>query len=134
MFEKKHNYHWWICNFLLCIFFLYTQSIKKTYLDSGDIALCFAFKSSATVVVVEDKERFDTTIGIPTNLVDGIYILQAAMLVGNGYSPYYSCGKLQITGGNPDLTNCQTDEEPVTYDCHKSAGPHIIGHFLHTGK
>ena len=83
---------------------------------------------------MEDKERFDTTIGIPTNLADGIYILQTAMLVGNGYSPYYSCGKLEITGGNPDLTDCQTDEEPITYDCHKSAGPHIIGHFLHTGK
>ena len=93
-----------------------------------------SFASSVTLVVVEDKERFDTTIGIPTNLADGIYILQTAMLVGNGYSPYYSCGKLEITGGNPDLTDCQTDEEPITYDCHKSAGPHIIGHFLHTGK
>ena len=83
---------------------------------------------------MEDKERFDTTIGIPTNLADGIYILQTAMLVGNGFSPYYSCGKLEITGGNPDHTDCQTDEEPITYDCHRSGGPHIIGHFLHTGK
>ena len=99
------------------------------YLDSRVIFST----SSVNLVVVEDKERFDTTIGIPTNLEDGIYILQTAMLVGNGYAPYYSCGKLEITGGNPGFTNCQTDEEPITYDCHKSAGPHIIGHFLHAG-
>ena len=83
---------------------------------------------------MEDKERFNTTIGIPTNLKDCIYILQTAMLAGNGCSPYYSCGKLEITGENPGLTHCQIDKEPLTYDCHKNAGPHIIGHFLHTGK
>ena len=83
---------------------------------------------------MEDEERSDTTIGVPVNLAEGIYILQRAMLVGNGYSPYYSCGKLEIIEGNPDLTNCETDEEPITYDFHKSARPHFTGHFLRTCK
>ena len=81
---------------------------------------------------IEDKEGFDTTVGIPTNLEDGIYILQTAMLVGNGYSVYYSCAKLSISGGNPSF-NCKSDEPPITYSCFKSGGPHIIGHKLHTG-
>lgn len=42
--------------------------------------------------------------------------------------------KLEITGGNPGLQDCQIYEEPITYNCHKSGGPHIVGHFLHTGK
>ena len=50
---------------------------------------------------IEDKEGYDTTVGTPTNLPDGIYILQTAMLVGNGFGVYYSCGNLSITGGNP---------------------------------
>ena len=82
---------------------------------------------------IEDKEGYDTTVGIPTNLPDGIYILQTAMLVGNGFGVYYSCGKLSITGGNPSF-NCKSDEDPITYPCFKSGGPNIIGHELHTGK
>lgn len=78
-------------------------------------------------------ERFDTTVGIPTNLQDGTYILRTAMLVGNGYDVYYSCGKLHISGGNPSF-NCKSDEAPITYPCFKSGGPRLIGHKLHTGK
>ena len=81
---------------------------------------------------LEDKEGYDTTVGIPTNLPDGTYILQLAMLVGNGFGAYYSCGKLSITGGNPNF-NCKSDEDPITYQCLKSGGPNIIGHELHTG-
>ena len=81
---------------------------------------------------IEDKEGYDTTVGIPTNLPDGTYILQLAMLVGNGFGAYYSCGKLSITGGNPSF-NCKSDEDPITYQCLKSGGPNIIGHALHTG-
>ena len=60
--------------------------------------------------------------------------MQTAILIGNVFSPYYSCVKLEITGGNPDLRECQTDKEPITYNYHKSGGPHIVGHFLHAGK
>lgn len=81
---------------------------------------------------IKDMERYDTTVGIPTNLKDGIYILQTAMLVGNSYSVYYSCAKLSISGGNPSF-NCKSDEAPITYPCLKSAGPNIKGHKLHTG-
>ena len=73
------------------------------------------------IFLLDDKdfERYDTTIGIPTNLEDGYYVLMLAMLVGNGLSPYFSCGKLHITGGNPDF-NCQSNEPPILYDCFKS--------------
>lgn len=64
----------------------------------------------------EDKDRYDTTIGIPTKLPDRIYILQTAMLVGNS------------------KFNCKSDEDLIAYSCFKSGGPSIIGHKLHTGK
>ena len=89
-------------------------------------------QSSLLYSEIEDKEGYDTTVGIPTNLPDGIYILQTAMLVGNGFGVYYSCGKLSITGGNPSF-NCKSDEDPITYSCFKSGGPNIIGHGLRTG-
>ena len=56
-----------------------------------------------------------------------------AILVGNSFSPYYACGNWK-SRGNPGLQDCQIYEEPITYNCHKSGGPHIVGHFLHTGK
>ncbi|XP_066911719.1 uncharacterized protein [Clytia hemisphaerica] len=71
--------------------------------------------------VPEDDERFDTTIGIPTNLEDGFYSLQVSMLVGNG-GVYNSCAKLKIFGGNPSF-NCRSSKAPVTYQCVKAAGP-----------
>ena len=47
---------------------------EKTYLNTRGMILRFASKS-CYFVVVADKERFDSTIGIPTNLEDGIYIV-----------------------------------------------------------
>ena len=82
---------------------------------------------------IENKEGYDTTVWIPTNLADSIYILQTAMLVGNGFGVYYSCGNLSITGGNPRF-NCKSNEDPITYPCFKSGGPNIIGYELHTGE
>ncbi|XP_047130116.1 uncharacterized protein LOC124810020 isoform X1 [Hydra vulgaris] len=79
-----------------------------------------------------DCERYDTTIGIPTNLKDGDYVLQAAMLVGNSEAPYYSCARLKIIGGNPSF-NCFSKEDPITYSCLKSNGPALESHFLKTG-
>lgn len=67
-----------------------------------------------------DDERYDTTIGIPTNL-NGEYVLQLTMLVGNG-GVYNSCAKLKIIGGNTGF-NCQSSKAPVTYDCVKASGP-----------
>eukprot|EP00111_Clytia_hemisphaerica_P017591 TCONS_00052069-protein len=69
----------------------------------------------------EDVERFDTTIGIPTNLADGYYSLQVSMLVGNG-GVYNSCGKIKVTGGNPSY-NCWSSNRPVTNKCLRSGGP-----------
>ena len=66
-----------------------------------------------------DFERYDTTVGIPTNLQDGLYVLQLAMLVGNGGAPYFSCAKLHITGGNTAFS-CQSNELPVLYNCFRS--------------
>jgi len=67
-----------------------------------------------------DAERYDTTIAIPTNL-NGDYVLQVAMLVGNG-GVYNSCAKLRITGGNTGFS-CRSNKNPVTYSCLKAAGP-----------
>uniref|UniRef100_A0A7M6DPJ0 Uncharacterized protein n=1 Tax=Clytia hemisphaerica TaxID=252671 RepID=A0A7M6DPJ0_9CNID len=62
-----------------------------------------------------DFERYDTTIGIPTNLKDGFYSLQASMIVGNG-GVYNSCAKLKVTGGSPSFT-CSSSKTPVSYNC-----------------
>ena len=80
-----------------------------------------------------DIERYDATIGIPTNLPEGLYVLQAALLVGNSLKPYYSCAKLRIMKGNPSL-NCGSNGEPLVYSCVKTGGPAIETSFLRTGK
>ncbi len=54
----------------------------------------------------DDIERYDTTIGIPINLEEGVYVLQWKALVGNDPTPYYSCSKLYIVGGDPKISNC----------------------------
>ena len=70
-----------------------------------------------------DVERFDTTIGIPTNLREGYYSLQVVMLVGNAVKPYNSCGKLKITGGNPSFS-CRSNKVLTTSKkCLKAGGP-----------
>lgn len=71
---------------------------------------------------VSDTERYDTTITVPTNLKDGVYILQFASLVGNIQQPYYSCAKLTVTGGNPSL-KCTSNKPPTIYKCFRSGGP-----------
>jgi len=74
---------------------------------------------------VTDVERFDTTITVPTNLSPGLYILQAAQLVGNARTPYFSCSLLDVSGGNPGL-DCKSSDQPTTYNCIKSpAGAEI---------
>ena len=73
----------------------------------------------------ENVERYDTTIGIPTNLADGYYSLRVSMLVGNALKPYNSCGKLKITGGNPNF-NCRSSKKPIKYTCQVAAGPRLI--------
>eukprot|EP00111_Clytia_hemisphaerica_P001833 TCONS_00005146-protein len=70
----------------------------------------------------KDIHRFDTTIGIPTNLEDGDYVLQVTMLVGNTGTPYNSCGRLRISGGNPNF-DCVNSDPVLVYDCLKSGGP-----------
>ena len=82
---------------------------------------------------ISDKERYDTTIGIPTNLPEGNYILQTARLVGNDKSPYYSCARLHISGGKTHK-NCKSSSM-VTYDCHKSKGGiELVDSVIHKGR
>ncbi|XP_066933258.1 uncharacterized protein [Clytia hemisphaerica] len=69
-----------------------------------------------------DVERYDTTIGIPTNLPEGDYSLQVSLLVGNAVQPYNSCGKLRIKGGNPSF-RCKSSKVPVTNTCLRAGGP-----------
>lgn len=69
-----------------------------------------------------DRERFDTTITIPTNLENGRYILQWVGIVGNAQSPYYSCAVLDIRGGNTGLT-CNRSGRAAAPPCFVSAGP-----------
>lgn len=52
--------------------------------------------------VSDDLERYDTSIGIPTNLPDGIYVLQWKALIATNPLPYFSCAKLRITGGSAE--------------------------------
>lgn len=73
---------------------------------------------------VEDVERYDTTISVPYNLKDGIYVLQWVSLVGNINGPYYSCAKLKVSGGNPSM-NCESRDGIPTAKCHRSGGPPI---------
>ena len=70
----------------------------------------------------EDVERYDTTLTIPYNLKDGVYVLQWISLVGNIKEPYYSCVKLKVSGGNPNL-NCDSSDPIPTAKCHRSGGP-----------
>ncbi|XP_004342896.2 chitinase [Capsaspora owczarzaki ATCC 30864] len=68
---------------------------------------------------IDDVERYDTTITIPTNLADGVYSLQWVGLVGNAGTPYYSCAKLKVTGGNPAMS-CPAPATIPAYTCLKS--------------
>lgn len=65
---------------------------------------------------VLDNERYDTTITIPFNLADGIYILQYKAAIGIELKPYYNCAKLRVTGGDPSL-DCTTDKAPPVGPC-----------------
>ena len=67
-------------------------------------------------------ERYDTTLTIPYNLKDGVHVLQWISLVGNIKEPYYSCVKLKVSGGNPNM-NCDSSEPIPTAKCHRSGGP-----------
>jgi len=54
--------------------------------------------------------------------VNGNYVLQLTMLVGNTGTPYNSCGKLTITGGDPTFS-CQSSAPILVYSCLQSGGP-----------
>ena len=71
---------------------------------------------------LDDVERYDTTLTIPFNLRDGVYVLQWISLVGNIKEPYYSCVKLKVNGGNPSM-NCDSNDPIPTATCVRSGGP-----------
>ncbi len=69
-----------------------------------------------------DVEKYDTTVKIPLNLVDGLYTLQTQMLVGNAGGVYNSCAKIQVTGGNPLLQCTRVGPAPAVSSCKRSSG------------
>lgn len=114
---------------------------KKTFNTSGSSTMpwnsSLARDSYSTLYFfltdIYDVNRFDTTFTVPTNLPDGEYVLQAAMLVGNTAKPYNSCSKLRIVGGNPSF-NCRSNAAPLKYKCLKSGGPDLPGSVIESGK
>ena len=44
--------------------------------------------------------RYDTTIKIPYNLKEGVYILQYMSAMSAHRTYYYSCARLKVTLGN----------------------------------
>lgn len=90
-----------------------------------------------------DRERYDTSVGIPTNLEDGIYVLQWKALIGDDPLPFYSCSKLFITGGIPGPL-CPSPLTPPTLPCYTDYRSHpksqqklmkdsVFGKFCHAG-
>ena len=53
------------------------------------------------------------------------------MLVGNSVKPYNSCGKLKITGGNPNFS-CFSNKKAVQNKCVRAGGPPLTA--ISTGK
>ena len=68
-----------------------------------------------------DTARYDTTITVPYNLPDGMYVLQYVAALGNEAKLYYSCAKLKVKGGNPGL-NCASAGTAPMYKCRKEGG------------
>ncbi|KAL5259125.1 hypothetical protein ACHWQZ_G009549 [Mnemiopsis leidyi] len=66
-----------------------------------------------------DGNRYDTTIKIPYNLPEGVYILQYMSAMSAHKTFYYSCARLQISGGKPSLPCKRTGLAPVAYGCMK---------------
>ena len=71
-----------------------------------------------------DDERYDTTVTIPFNLADGIYILQYKAALGVESKNYYNCAKLRVTGGDPSM-DCTTNTAPPVGSCR--LGPPGVG-------
>lgn len=65
----------------------------------------------------DDKERYDTTVGIPYNLKPGFYVMQAMFLVGEDANPYMSCARIQIKDGDNTMGNCQHATFPKCDSC-----------------
>ncbi|KAI8804661.1 hypothetical protein BJ742DRAFT_713127 [Cladochytrium replicatum] len=80
---------------------------------------CFARPGCQWQFNKADTERYDVTLTMPTNLVDGLYVLQYAGLL-SGSTPTsitYSCALLNITGGNPALPCAAPSEIPAPKNC-----------------
>jgi len=68
---------------------------------------------------IYDGNRYDTTIKIPYNLAPGVYVLQYMSAMSNHKTFYYSCSRLQISGGKPSLPCKRTGLAPVAPGCMK---------------
>lgn len=66
----------------------------------------------------EDNARFDTTVKIPHNLADGDYVLQIKSAMSSHPHFYYSCARVKVTGGNPNM-KCPQSKLIVVPGCLK---------------
>ncbi|XP_063679876.1 uncharacterized protein LOC134815293 isoform X1 [Bolinopsis microptera] len=66
-----------------------------------------------------DGNRYDTTIKIPYNLPEGVYVLQYMSAMSAHKTFYYSCARIKISGGKPALPCKRTGLAPVAYGCMK---------------
>eukprot|EP00116_Pleurobrachia_bachei_P004876 sb/3465138/ len=64
-----------------------------------------------------DGNRYDTTIKIPYNLKDGVYVLQYMSAMSGHKTFYYSCARIKISGGKPSLSCKRTGKAPVAFGC-----------------
>eukprot|EP01135_Chromosphaera_perkinsii_P001787 Nk52_evm56s210 gene=Nk52_evmTU56s210 len=118
--DQKDNAELYKQNVLKGACYGYDGSVASNFLSQGEcFHPCDARPGCQWQASENDFERFDTTIAIPYNLDDGFYSLQWVALVGNGGTPYYSCAKLQVTGGNSAMS-CARSGAAKAYACAKS--------------
>lgn len=67
-----------------------------------------------------DTERYDTTITVPYNLANGDYVIQMMAFAGNFRQAIYSCSKITVSGGNPNL-NCPAAPKLNSPTCHTAS-------------
>lgn len=77
-----------------------------------------------------DEHRYDTTVGIPTNLPDGEYVLQWKAVVADSKLPAYSCALLRIKGGQPGQKCSGLLKMPLPNACERVKGGPTLNEFL----
>lgn len=79
---------------------------------------------------LSDENRYDTTVGMPTNLPDGDYVLQWKAVVADSTTPVYSCALLRIEGGQPEQKCSTLLRMPLPTTCERVQGGLALNEFL----